>query len=520
VGSVFSALLALLAVGLLAGCTVGPSTRPPVAVRADLPAPPAATAGAPVPLPAPDPPHATLPVSDCTPSLLGSLGVPIPTDRTLRADCGTLPVPLDPTQPALGTVTLGVVRVGLADVPSRAPLAARPPLLVLGDTATDPTARRAVRLAAQVPTYLLAQYAIIGLDRRGTGTDALDCADPTARTALVNADPVALDANLLLERARAVVQACNIALDGQLGGFSSTAAAEDIEALRQALGVARLSAVGTGDGTAALADWARAHPRSVGRLILDGPSDPTVDEPQRSEARAKATEAAFDAFAQRCTSHSTCALGADPRSTVTALVTSLRAQPLTAPDGRELTAATAVMAIRVALGEPAGWPALVDALYAARGGDPTPLLAELVPMLGPRGRYDAALATDCNAAQNRIAPAQIADLARKWQAAYPLFGADFAADLLACAPWPTGGARPQAPVPPDLPPLAVIGTAAGPRASMDSARAVAQLLPSAVFIGWEGAGTGAFPRTQCVTSLVDNMLVDGQMPDAGTLCPP
>lgn len=515
-----SVLSALLAVGLFAGCSVGPSTRPPVAVRADLPAPPAATAGAPTPLPAPEPQHATLPVSDCTPSLLGSLDVPIPTDRTLRADCGTLTVPLDPGQPALGTVTLGVVRAGLADVPGRTPLAVRPPLLVLGDTATDPTARRAVRMAAQVPTYLLGQYAIIGLDRRGTGTDTLDCADGSARTSLIDADPVALDATVLLERARAVVQACNVALDGQLGGFSSAAAADDIEAVRQYLGVTRMSAVGTGDGATALADWARAHPRAVGRLILDGPADPTVDEPERSEARAKASETAFDAFAQRCTSRSTCPLGADPRTTVMALIAALRKQPLATPDGRLLTAGSAVMAIRVALGEPTTWPALVDALHAARAGDATALLAGLAPTLGQRGRYDAALATDCNDAQNRIAPARIDNLARKWQTAYPLFGGSFAADLIACAPWPTGGGRPQAPVPPGLPPLTVIGTAGSPRAPMEAARAVAQSMPSAVFIGWQGAATGAFPRTQCVNSLVDDMLVDGQLPDPSTLCPP
>jgi pimeloyl-ACP methyl ester carboxylesterase len=511
---------ALLAVGLLAGCTVGPSTRPPVAVRADLPAPPRMTPGAPVPLPPPEPQHATLPVSDCTPSMLGALDVPVPTDRTLRADCGTLTVPLDPAQPALGTVTLGVVRAGLADVPGRTPLAARPPLLVLGDTATDPTARRAVRLAAQVPTYLLAQYAIIGLDRRGAGTDTLDCTDQSQRNALVDADPLALDATVPLERARAVVQACNVALDGQLSGFSSAAAADDIEAVRQSLGVARLSAVGTGDGATALAGWARAHPRAVGRLVLDGPSDPTVDEPQRSEARAKSAEAAFDAFAQRCTARSSCSLGADPRTAVTALITSLRGRPLAAPDDRLLTAGAAVTAIRVALGEPTTWNALADALQAARAGDPVPLLTVLAPTLGQRGRYDAALATDCNDTRNRIAPAQIQDLARKWQAAYPLFGGSFAADLVACAPWPTGGTGPQAPAPPDLPPLTVIGSAAGPRAPMDAARAVAQSLPSAVFLGWQGAATGAFPRTQCVSSVVDNMLVDGKLPDPSTLCPP
>ena len=361
---------ALVAVGLLTSCTVGPSTRPPVAVRADLPPAPPAPPGAPVPLPVPEAGRASLPLSDCTPSSLGSLDVPVPTDRVLRTDCGTLTVPLDPAQPALGTVTLGVVRAGMADVPGRTPLAARPALLVVGDSATDPTARRAVRMAAQVPTYLLANFAIIGLDRRGAGTDTLDCADPSARSALADADPATADTTLLLERARAVVQACNVALDGQLGGFSSEAAADDIEAVRQALGVARLSALGTGDGAEALADWARAHPRAVGRLVLDGPPDPGLDEPARSEARAQATEAAFDAFAQRCTSRSACPLGADPRTAVTALVTSLRAQPLSTPDGRQLSAGTAVTAIRVALGEPSSWATLTDALQAARAGDP------------------------------------------------------------------------------------------------------------------------------------------------------
>jgi hypothetical protein len=193
---------------------------------------------------------------------------------------------------------------------------------------------------------------------------------------------------------------------------------------------------------------------------------------------------------------------------------------LSTPDGRQLTAGTTVTAIRVALGEPSTWATLTDALQAARAGDAGPLLSVLTPILGPRGRFDAALATDCNDAQNRIAPAQIQDLARKWQAAYPLFGDSVAADLVACAPWPTGGGRVQAPAPADLPPLVVIGSAAGPRSSMDAARAVAQSLPSGVFVGWQGAAVGAFPRTQCVNSLVDNLLVDGQLPDASILCPP
>ncbi len=513
--------LVLLIAWLAAGCTVGPSTRPPVAVRgADLPAPPASAGVTPAPLPPLQPQHTTLPLADCTAGTLAGLGVAVPVDRALRADCGNLTVPLDPAQPVLGAVTLAIVRIGLADAPGRMPLADRPPLLVLGDTATDPTAAHAARLAAQVPEYLLSRYALIGMDRRGTGIDALACSDPDARTALIAADPEELNAAALLEQARAVVQACNVALDGQLGGFSSGAGAADVEVLRQALGVARLSAIGAGDGAAALADWADAHPNAVGRLVLDGPPDPSVNEPNRSEGRARSVEAAFDAFALSCTARSVCPLGHDPRASVMALVKALHGQPLSSPDGQQLTAGAALTAIRLDLGEPARWAALTDALQAATAGNPAPLLAQLAPLTGPRGRFDAVLATDCNDAQNRIAPAQIEDLARQWRTSYPMFGGSLATELVACAPWPTGDAAGQAPVPPDLPSLAVIGSAAGPRAPIEDARHVAQAMPSAVFIGWQGAATGAFPRTLCVNSLVDNLLVDATVPEAGILCPP
>ena len=45
-------------------------------------------------------------------------------------------------------------------------------------------------------------------------------------------------------------------------------------------------------------------------------------------------------------------------------------------------------------------------------------------------------------------------------------------------------------------------------------------LPGALFLSWQGAGTGAYPRTPCVTAAVDAVLVDGAPPLNGTLCPP
>jgi hypothetical protein len=235
------ALLCLVAV--LAGCTVGPSERPPVAVRGDnMPAAPGVPTPTTVPdLPEPEPQFASIPFVECTEDTLVTLVEPVPADRSLQVDCGELTVPADPDRPSLGAVTLGVVRVGEAGAP-----ADRPPLLVLGDSTREPSTRHAAVLAGQVDPALLQRYTLIGLDRRGAGLDILHCAPEEARAALVDADAASAgeaDLALLLERARAVVQECNLTLDGGLGSYRTAASAADVELLREALGVERISAV-------------------------------------------------------------------------------------------------------------------------------------------------------------------------------------------------------------------------------------------------------------------------------------
>jgi pimeloyl-ACP methyl ester carboxylesterase len=284
--------------------------------------------------------------------------------------------------------------------------------------------------------------------------------------------------------------------------------------------VPRLSAIGIGDGAAALAAWARTSPDSVGRLVLDGPPNPALDEPDLSDSRAAAAETAFGAFGVACTAQPDCPLGADPRATVTALVTQLRTRPLLAPDGQRLTAGALLTTLLTGLGEPRDWPALTAALAAAAAGDPVPMLTLLAPVVGPRGRYDGMLATSCNDTRRRLAPGEISDLADRWRDAYPLFGSTFAGRLLACAPWPTGGPPPPTGQAEAAPPILVIGTAADPRGPLEGSRRAAESLATARFLSWQGAGTGAYPRTACVTAVVDAMLIDGVAPESGTLCPP
>lgn len=518
VGPLLAALIGIVAV-LATGCTVGPSQRPPVAVRGDSMAAPETlsplTTSDPIPLPNPAPGVATIDFADCTSEIAQTLPAPLPADRGLRIECGTIEVPIDPESPVM-TTQLQVIRVGTGK------LGTRPPLAVVGDSAAEPTARAAAIMAGQAPAALLEAFDLVGIDRRGAGYDTLDCAPATARAALVDADPGALDEaslNRLLDRARDLVQQCTIDVDSGLAPYRSASTGADLAELTTALGVRQLSTIGVGDGATAVLDWARAAPADVGRVLLDGPPQPGLDDPELTDSRARATEAAFDAFATACTGRPDCPLGPDPRQRVQALMQRLEVRPLASPIGDRLTAGTALLALRTGLLEPRGWPALASAVAAADAGDPVPLLSVLDRMLGPRGTFDGSLATACNDTQRRLAPAQAAEFAARMRTDHPLFGAAMALQVVACAPWPTG--RAPAPAPRAmLPPMLVVGTAADPRSTIDGAKRLAESLPGAVFMSWQGAGTGAYPRTPCVADVATAMLAGGLLPPDGTLCPP
>ena len=152
-----------------------------------------------------------------------------------------------------------------------------------------------------MPLALLQRYTLVGIDRRGAGIDDLDCGPAAARSAFVNIDPGADGTLTPLNRAAGAGPAGGAGLlpvhAGALSGYRTASTASDIEQVRAALGVTRLSAIGVGDGATAVSTWARTHPGAAGRVVLDGPPNAALDEPDAAEARAAAAESAFDAFA-------------------------------------------------------------------------------------------------------------------------------------------------------------------------------------------------------------------------------
>ena len=344
-----------------------------------------------------------------------------------------------------------------------------------------------------------------------------------ARSAIIDADlDSAGDAELtwLLEEARSVVQECTITLDGGLGNFRTTRVDRRH---RDAAAGAR--------GGPAVRDRGRRRGGRAGRLGPDCSRSPWAGwcstgrrtrrstSPALSESRAGAAEAAFNAFAVACTAQPDCPLGADPRLTVTGTLTRLHLRPQAALDGRRLTAGARSPRCSPGSGEPAGWPALAGALAAVDRGDPGPMLDLLEPVAGSGGRFDTMLATTCNDTRRRLAPGR--DRRPVRTAGAPRTRSSAAPWRCTC--WPARRGRPAArrrrADRPRARRRSWSSAAAGdPRNPADGARSTADSLASGRFLNWQGAGTGAYPRTACVRNVVDADLLDGVIPQPEVLC--
>lgn len=204
-----------------------------------------------------------------------------------RALCHAIRVPLHRDGPAaeVGTLDLHVVVL-----PARAPKPADSPLFVLaggpGQAATEYGA-----LVSGFLEGVRETRDIVLMDQRGTGkSGGLSCDigdDPEAAL-----DPSALGR---------VLAGCRARWNADLTAYDTLAVVEDIEAVRKALGYARLDLWGASWGTRTALLYMRAHPASVRSAVLDGVTPPNrrllEDEPGFSQAALDATFAACAADA-------------------------------------------------------------------------------------------------------------------------------------------------------------------------------------------------------------------------------
>jgi pimeloyl-ACP methyl ester carboxylesterase len=102
-------------------------------------------------------------------------------------------------------------------------------------------------------------YRLVMFDQRGTGADALKC--PGLQTAAGASD--------LVVPPPGAIQACARAIGPSQRYYTTSETAADIDSLRKAFGVSKLTLDGVSYGTFVAERYALAYPQHVARLVLD-----------------------------------------------------------------------------------------------------------------------------------------------------------------------------------------------------------------------------------------------------------
>jgi pimeloyl-ACP methyl ester carboxylesterase len=169
------------------------------------------------------------------------------------ARCGTVTVPLDRAQPAAGTIDIAYALVPRTDTsrPALGTIAPNP-----GGPGDSTIANAALYTTALAP--LRTRRDLLLIDPRGTGrSGALSCPSVAAH------DPLTLDQTL-------IGTLCASDLGPRAGLYGTAAAADDIDAVRAALGVDKLDLWGDSYGTFLMPVYAARHPGHVRSIVLDG----------------------------------------------------------------------------------------------------------------------------------------------------------------------------------------------------------------------------------------------------------
>jgi pimeloyl-ACP methyl ester carboxylesterase len=439
----------------------------------------------------------------------------------------TMQVPLNWANVASPKITITVLRIRSATQHDR-----------LGSLVINPGGpggsgvQAAIDLALQeLPKAILDRFDIVGFDPRGIGlSHPLQCVTNKQKDAELNlpADPTTDPAwEQGIADDTTVANECYKAYGSNLTYYSTAETVRDMEALRAKLGDSKLTYLGYSYGTLLGAEYASAFPDKVRALVLDGAIDPTISTIDRDKAQAAGFELAFSHFAKACTAKA-CKLGSDPQQFVMALMAKAAANPIPSGsknDKRKAGDGAVLLGVISALYDQTQWATLTSALVDANNGDASGILAldDTYNERDPDGTYsnieDADAAISCSDDTQRPTDAQARALEPVWRASNPLFGGAAASSLGFCSLWKAPPDQPIVVGDDQAPPILVIGTTGDPATPISGADHLATLLGSSRLLVWQGDGHTAYPKTTCVTTDVDNYLINLTLPAVGATCP-
>jgi len=298
-------------------------------------------------------------------------------------DCATVAVPADPADPTGATVDLfvGVHRHtsgtfnGVLFANFGGP----------GSASTDYLAFFTSALGKVGQTY-----DIVAVDPRGTGgSEPLECAgDVDAMDAVyqsMNGSSDPADIQVMMDTIDAFHTECHDAAPDLLDHMSNNVWADDLDAVRAAMGFSTISYYGASAGTNLGLAYGERHPERVDRFVLDSIASPYGGWEILHTYQTAAFPGLVEEWAADCSADPDCPIADDPIGTMSRVLDRAATNPMKV-GSRKLDWTTAAYGVVSHFYDVASWNTLSHALYSADAGNGQVLLSAGD---GYRGRTDA-----------------------------------------------------------------------------------------------------------------------------------
>ena len=429
--------------------------------------------------------------------------------------CAKYQVPIDYDNLELGTFDIAVLK--------------RPTASAIGNLVINPGGPGgsgvdyAYSYQQAFTTEVIENYNIVGFDPRGVSRSApIECLSNAETDEAYAADAYPendSDIAKLQRQSKEYAQSC--VKDNEFLKFYGTVnAARDMDILRELLGDKDLNYLGKSYGTFLATLYAQLFPENVGRFVLDGAVDPTLDSQSQALQQAIGFDQAFNAFATDCNLDKSCAFESDATAEMKTWLAELKKSPLKVGN-RELTESLAVYGIAMGLyDKDLGWPSLRKALKDLVNQDGKALLdmADAYTGRNSDGEYrgneiDALAVISCN----DFPPSAID--ANEVKLAAPLFGKYVAYGDLTCNYFPrakvfTINNKIQL-----TKSVLVIGTTNDPATPYRWAVRLSEVLVNSRLISLDSDGHTGYNRgSDCVDQAVEAYLILGEDPAENLSC--
>lgn len=375
---------------------------------------------------------------------------------------------------------------------------------------------------------ILDNFDIVAWDPRGTGdsTPFVDCVDSFDRYFAVDMSPDTPAERKGLVAAAEEFNAGCVERSGEILPYVSTInSARDMDSIRRALGVDKISYFGFSYGSELGAVWATLYPETVRAAVLDGASDPLAGSLAKTAAQAAGFEMQLEKFLDYCSNNPVCPFNNGMRSAQALDELFVRANSSPVDTARvPITDGVLFTGIAVALYSDRMWDLLAEALFDLQMGDGSAILSlydDYFQYDHREGVYgnelEAFLAISCIDDRGPASVALVDANLPMFNEIAPRLGYGFAYGYF-CALWPEEEKDEVAVSGVNAGPIVVVGTTGDAATPLESSARMAATLEGGVLVVVEADQHTGYKVNACINKVVDRYLLELVVPKSSTRC--